>query len=225
MPLLIHGETADKKHDEFDRESLFYKEMFPWIISSFPRLRVVCEHITTQTAAEMVERAPEHLRLGATITPHHLLENRNYLLGNGLRPHAYCKPIPKREEDRMALLVAATSGNPRFFLGTDSAPHPRNGEPKKAKECDCGCAGCFTAHAAIELYAEAFDSVGKLDQLEDFGSRFGAEFYELPLNQDRIILKKESWQAESSYVFGDTVVVPFRQEVPLLWRMGTLLYQ
>ena len=165
----------------------------------------------------MIDRAPGHLRLGATITPQHLLENRNYMLGGTLRPHAFCKPIPKTEEDRQALLQVATSGNPRFFLGTDSAPHPQNGAPGKAKECDCGCAGCFTAHGAVEFYAEAFDSVGCLGRLDEFGSRFGAEFYELPRNAGRIKLIKMEWLADPHYEFGDDRVVPFRQEKPLRW--------
>jgi dihydroorotase len=218
MPLLIHGESADPKDDVFRRESIFYGESFAWLTATFPKLRISCEHISTRTAVEMIEQAPSHLRLGATMTPQHLLENRNYLLGGHLRPHAFCKPILKAEEDRQALLRAATSGNPRFFLGTDSAPHPQRGETGKAKECDCGCAGCFSAHAAIELYAEAFDGVGSLDRLDDFASRFGAEFYELPRNDGSVRLVDETWSAEPSYDFGENQVVPFRQEVPLKWR-------
>jgi len=218
IPFLIHGESADPNDDVFEREPIFYGEAFSWITLTFPKLRVSCEHITTKRVVEMIERAPKHLRLGATMTPQHLLENRNYLLGGHLRPHAFCKPILKTEEDRQALLAAATSGNPRFFLGTDSAPHPQHGAAKKAKECDCGCAGCFSAHAAIEFYAEAFDSVGKLDRLDEFASRFGAEFYELPRNEGALKLVEEKWLAEQSYDFGDGKVVPFRQEVPLKWR-------
>ena len=218
MPLLIHGESADPEDDVFERESLFYSGAFPWLIRHFPRLRICCEHITTKAAVRMIERADSHLQLGATITPQHLLENRNYLLGNGLRPHAYCKPILKEEADRIALVAAATSGNPRFFLGTDSAPHPQHGSAGKAKECDCGCAGCFTAHAALELYAEAFDSVGALERLEDFASRYGAYFYDLPQSEDTIRLVRESWSAPPSFDFGDDQVVPFRQEAPLTWR-------
>ncbi len=222
MPLLIHGESADTNDDVFERESIFYGEAFLWITSTFSRLRVSCEHITTKAAVEMIERAPNHLRLGATMTAQHLLVNRNYLLGGHLRPHAFCKPILKAEEDRQALLSAAVSGNTRFFLGTDSAPHPQQGEAGKAKECDCGCAGCFTAHAAIELYAEAFDSVDRLYRLDGFSSRFGAEFYELPRNEGSVRLARHTWSAESSYDFGDNQVVPFRQEVPMQWRVQSV---
>jgi len=223
MPLLIHGESADPTDDVFRRETIFYGESFAWLTTTFPKLRISCEHITTKTAVEMIERAPRHLRLGATMTPQHLMENRNYLLGSGLRPHAFCKPILKAEEDRQALLVAATSGNPRFFLGTDSAPHPQHGDAGKAKECDCGCAGCFSAHAAVELYTEAFDKVDALDRLDGFASRFGAEFYELSRNEGTAELVKETWSAESSYGFDDdNQVVPFRQEVPVRWRTRTL---
>ncbi len=218
MPLLIHGESADHKDDVFRRETIFYGDSFAWLTATFPKLRISCEHITTRTAVEMIERAPSHLRLGATITPQHLLENRNYLLGSFLRPHAFCKPILKTQEDQQVLLAAATSGNPRFFLGTDSAPHPQHGDTGKAKESDCGCAGCFTAHAAIELYAEAFDSVNALHRLDDFASRFGAEFYELPRNKGTLSLVNETWSAKPSYDFDDNHVVPFRQEAPLKWR-------
>ena len=218
MPLLIHGESANANDDVFRREAIFYGDSFAWLTATFPKLRISCEHITTKIAVEMIEQAPSDIRLGATMTPQHLLENRNYLLGGHLRPHAFCKPILKAEEDRQTLLAAATSGNPRFFLGTDSAPHPQRGETGKAKECDCGCAGCFSAHAAIELYAEAFDSVGKLDQLNNFASCFGAEFYELPRNKGNIRLINETWSADPSCDFGEDQVVPFRQEVPLQWR-------
>lgn len=218
MPLLIHGESADAKDDVFHREAIFYGESFAWLTATFPKLRISCEHITTRAAVEMIARAPRHLRLGATITPQHLLENRNYLLGNQLRPHAFCKPILKAEADRQAVLAAATSGNPRFFLGTDSAPHPQRGDSGKAKESDCGCAGCFSAHAAIELYAEAFDAVSALDRFDAFASRFGAAFYELPRNNGSMRLVNEVWSAEPGYDFGDSQVVPFRQEVPLKWR-------
>ena len=220
MPLLIHGESANPQDDVFEREDIFYHESFAWLTSAFPKLRISCEHITTKTAVEMIIRAPKHIRLGATITPQHLLENRNYLLGGSLRPHAFCKPILKAEEDRQALLKAAVSGNPRFFLGTDTAPHPQHGAAGKAKETDCGCAGCFSAHAAIELYAQAFNEAGELDRLDDFTSRFGAEFYELPRNEGTITLINEEWSAPSAYKFGDDQVVPFRQEEPLQWRIS-----
>jgi dihydroorotase len=157
--------------------------------------------------------------VAATITPQHLLENRNYLLGNGLRPHAYCKPILKKEEDRIVLVDAATSGNPRFFLGTDSAPHPKHGPVGKAKETDCGCAGCFTAHAALELYAEAFEKAGQLDRLHAFASRYGADFYELPHNSGSVTLIKRQWNSQPTFAFGTDELVPFRYEQPLSWRM------
>ncbi len=219
LPLLIHGESAGSDDDVFNREKIFYAEAFTWLTKTFPKLRIVCEHITNKSTAEMIERAPKHLRIGATITPQHLLVNRNYMLGGHLRPHAFCKPILKKEEDRLALLQVATSGNPRFFLGTDSAAHPQDGESGKAKECDCGCAGCFSAHAAIELYAEAFDSVGKMDWLDDFASYFGAMFYELQPNEGLLQIVADSWLAKESYDMGDSRVVPFRQEVPLKWRV------
>lgn len=221
IPVLMHGETGNPEVDVFERESVFYAESFKWITDTFPKLRLSAEHVTTKKVAEIIERAPKHLRLGATITPQHLLVNRNYLLGGALRPHAFCKPILKEESDRVALLKAVTSGNPRFFLGTDSAPHARNGRSTKAKECDCGCAGCFTAHAAIELYAESFESAGNggLDYLNDFASSFGALFYELPQNEGSITLNKKSWRAKTSYGFGTDRVVPFRQEEPIVWKM------
>lgn len=219
MPLALHGETANPNDDVFEREDLFYTEAFVWITTNFPKLRVICEHITTKTAVDMVMHAPRHLRIGATITPQHMLADRNYLLGSGLRPHAYCKPILKTAADRQALVRAATSGNARFFLGTDSAPHAQHGAPGMAKETDCGCAGCFTAHAALELYAEAFDKVGALDRLDDFASRFGAAFYELPRNEGLTTIVREDWHAPASYPFGGEQVVPFRQEQPLQWRM------
>lgn len=217
LPLLVHGESAKAGLDPFDREEVFYKTAWLWILEKFPKLRVVAEHITTSVAAKAVMYASSTARVGATITPQHLLENRAYLLDGNLRPHAYCKPILKREEDRVALLKLATSGNPRVFLGTDSAPHPKVGPSGQAKEADCGCAGCFTAHAALELYAEAFDSVHKLDHLEDFASRFGAEFYELPRNEGIVTLDSVAWHAPASYPFGDDELVPFRQEQPLRW--------
>lgn len=219
IPLLIHGESANPHDDVFEREDVFYNDAFPWLIATFPKLRICCEHITTRTAVQMIERAPRHLRLGATVTPQHLLENRNYMLGATLRPHAFCKPILKEERDRVSLLEAATSGNPRFFLGTDSAPHPQHGTVGKAKEVDCGCAGCFSAHAAMELYAEAFDSAGALGALDDFSSSFGAAFYELPQNEGTLLLQEEERQAKKSYFFGDDKVVPFRQEKSLKWRV------
>ncbi len=219
MPLLVHGESGDPSVDVFRRETVFYREVMNWIVETFPKLRIVCEHITTDDAVEFVRKAPKHIRIGATITPQHMLVNRNYMLGGSLRPHAFCKPILKDEIDRLAVLHAATSGDSRFFLGTDSAPHPKHGPV--AKEGDCGCAGCFTAHAALELYAEAFDTVGHLARLDDFASKFGANFYELPRNNGKVTLVRKEWKAVEQYQFGDgEVVVPFRQEEPLQWQMA-----
>lgn len=216
-PLLLHGE-APSNVDVFDREKRFYETSGMWIVTNFPKLRVVCEHITTRAAVEFVKSA--RAGVAATVTPQHLLSNRNDMLGKGgIRPHYYCMPILKREEDRIALLEAATSGNPKFFLGTDSAPHPRHGEPKKAKLSDCGCAGCFTAPIALELYAEAFDSVAKIDRLNDFASRFGAEFYELPRNRGEVLIERvDPWTPPPFYEFGDTDVAPYRGEQPLTWK-------
>lgn len=222
LPLLVHGESADPDSDPFDREHIFYQAAFEWLTKTYPKLRIVFEHITTAQAAEWIERAPKHLRIGATITPQHLLVDRRYLCGGSLRPHAFCKPILKRKEDRESLLQMATSGNPRFFLGTDSAPHAQHGAAGTAKEVDCGCAGCFTAHAALEFYAEAFASVRALDRLEDFSSRYGAAFYQLPQNEDTVTLEAVTWQAPPAYDFGGAdQVVPFRQEEPLQWRLRT----
>ncbi|MCB1822880.1 MAG: dihydroorotase, partial [Candidatus Competibacteraceae bacterium] len=175
MPLLVHGEVTDPAVDVFDRESVFIARVLIPLIRDFPELKVVMEHITTQEAADFVRDAP--VTVAATITAHHLLYNRNALFQGGVRPHYYCLPVLKRERHRQALVKAATSGNPKFFLGTDSAPHPRQG-----KETACGCAGCYTAHAALELYAEAFEAAGALDKLEAFASFHGADFYGLPRN-------------------------------------------
>jgi len=218
LPLLIHGEMADDSMDVFEREPAFYA-VLDWIIHAHPKLRIVCEHITTRTAVEFVQKQPEHIRIAATITPQHALVNRNYLLGGMLRPHAFCKPILKAEDDRLAVFYAVTSGNPRFFLGTDSAPHAQHGLPGKAKEADCGCAGCFTAHAALELYAEIFDRAGRLDRMDDFAGTFGRQFYELPETGRVITLERSEWHAAESFQFGNDRVVPFRQEVPLSWKM------
>lgn len=219
LPLLIHGEVADDTVDVFEREAQFYRTLQA-VLDAYPRLRVVCEHITTEQAVEFVKRQSKHRWMGATITPQHALVNRNYMLGGMLRPHAYCKPILKGETDRLAIFYAMTSGNPRFFLGTDSAPHAQHGTPGKAKEVDCGCAGCFSAHAALELYAEGFDRAGHLDRLQDFAGTFARNFYEIGYKGGReVTLARESWQAPESYDFGDGRVVPFRQEVPLSWKM------
>jgi dihydroorotase len=213
MPLLVHGETPHPDVDVFDRESHFIDSVLLPLVDRFPRLRVVFEHITTARAVEFVSNARPGV--GATITPQHLLHNRNAIFSGGIRPHYYCLPILKRERDRQALLGAATSGNPRFFLGTDSAPHER-----AAKENACGCAGMFTAHAAIELYAEAFESAGRLDRLEPFASHFGADFYGLPRHDDTITLLKESWVPPPMYDFGDGALVPYRGGEPIAWRLA-----
>lgn len=212
LPLCVHGEIAAPEVDIFDRERVFIERVLTRLLADFPRLRIVLEHISTRYAAEFVAAAPG--RLAATITPQHLLLNRNALLAGGLRPHHYCLPVVKREEDRRALLAAATSGNPRFFLGTDSAPHART-----AKENDCGCAGMYSAPCALELYAEAFDSVGRLDRLPDFASGFGALFYGLPRNQGAVTLARERWQVPASLPYGDDQIVPLRGGSMIEWRL------
>ncbi|MCC5860001.1 MAG: dihydroorotase [Ectothiorhodospiraceae bacterium] len=213
LPLLVHGEVTHHEVDIFDRESRFIDERLAPLLDRHPGLRVVFEHITTAQAAEFVHQAPE--RVAATITPQHLLFNRNHLLVGGIRPHYYCLPVLKRERDREALLEAATSGSPKFFLGTDSAPHARG-----AKETACGCAGCFTAPAAIELYAEAFEAVGRLDRLEGFASHFGADFYGLPRNRDTITLIRQNWTLPEDYRFGTQRIVPLRAGEPLNWKLA-----
>jgi dihydroorotase len=213
MPFLVHGETPHADVDVFDRETHFIYAVLRPVVERFPALRVVLEHITTAGAVEFVLGA--RAGVAATITPQHLLHNRNAIFAGGIRPHYYCLPILKRERDRLALLEAATGGNPRFFLGTDSAPHERG-----AKESACGCAGMFTAHAAIELYAEAFDSVGRLERLEGFASRFGADFYKLPPHDDTITLVKETWVPPQVYDFGQGSLVPYRAGEPVAWRLA-----
>ena len=193
MPLLIHGEVVDPEVDIFDREKIFIDRILIPLRKNFPELKIVFEHITTQEAAEFVMSATG-APLGATITAHHLLYNRNALLVGGVKPHYYCLPVLKRERHRQALIAAATSGNPRFFLGTDSAPHTRLN-----KENDCGCAGCYTAYAALEFYAEAFEQANALERLEGFASFYGADFYGLPRNQTTITLKCESWIAPKHF--------------------------
>jgi len=210
---LIHGETPGAQVDVFDRESHFIDTVLGPLLDRVPTLKVVVEHITTARAVEFVRGARGGV--AATITPQHLLHNRNALFSGGIRPHYYCLPILKRERDRLALLDAATSGNPRFFLGTDSAPHER-----ATKENACGCAGMFTAHAAIELYAEAFEQVGRLDRLEGFASHHGADFYGLPRHREVITLIKEPWLSPVSYAFGDGMLVPYRSGEPVAWRLA-----
>ena len=213
MPLLVHGEVTDPTVDIFDRERVFLERLLAPLIERFTKLRVVVEHITTREAATFVASAPS--RIAATITAHHLLLNRNALFAGGLRPHHYCLPVLKREEHRQALLEAAISGSPKFFLGSDSAPHARH-----TKETDCGCAGIYTAHAGIELYAEAFDRAGALDRLEGFASRFGADFYHLPRNAGSITLVKEAWNVPDELSFHRDKLVPFRGGGSVAWKIA-----
>lgn len=212
MPLLVHGEVTDSEVDVFDREKIFLERVLLPITQRFPRLRVVFEHITTQEAVKFVEDASSNI--AATITAHHMLLNRNALFREGIRPHHYCLPVLKREIHRCELIKAATSGNPKFFLGTDSAPHSRH-----TKEAACGCAGIYTAHAAIELYAEAFEQANALDKLEAFASFHGADFYQLPRNTDSITLKKENWNVPSQLKFAENVLVPLRAGESLMWKL------
>lgn len=212
MPLLVHGEVTHADVDIFDREKVFIDTVLAPLLTRFPTLKVVLEHITTADAAAFVAEAPA--TVGATITAHHLLFNRNHMLVGGVRPHYFCLPILKRRRHQEALLAAATSGNPKYFLGTDSAPHA-----KGAKESACGCAGCFTAHAAIELYAEAFEAAGALHRLEAFASCHGPDFYGLPRNSDRITLVKSPWPVPADYPFGDSTVVPIRAGSEIAWRL------
>ena len=212
LPLLVHGEVTRAEVDVFDREKRFIDEHLTRVVERFPTLKVVFEHITTGDAAAFVKAAPANV--GATITAHHLLYNRNHMLVGGIRPHFYCLPILKRNTHQDALLDAATSGNPKFFLGTDSAPHA-----KHAKEAACGCAGCYTAHAAIELYAEAFEQRNALDKLEGFASCHGPDFYGLPRNTDRITLVREDWVGPTELPLGEQVVIPLRAGEKLRWRL------
>ena len=212
MPLLVHGEVTDPAVDVFDRERVFLERVLAPLTARFPALKIVVEHITTREAAQFVRSAPANI--AATITAHHLLLNRNALFAGGVRPHLYCLPIIKREAHREALIAAATSGNPKFFLGTDSAPHARN-----TKETACGCAGIYTAHAGIELYAEAFDDAGALAKLENFASRYGPDFYGLPHNDDRITLEKSDERVPAELSFGADTLVPFKAGETIRWRV------
>jgi len=214
LVLQVHGEVTASDIDVFDREHVFIDRVLSRVVERVPRLKVVFEHITTRIAAEFVQSA--RAGVAATITPQHLLLNRNALFEGGIRPHHYCLPVLKRERDREALLAAATSDDPRFFLGTDSAPHARH-----TKETACGCAGIFSAHAAIELYAEAFEGAGHLSRLEAFASERGADFYGVTRNSGTLTLRKESWNVPDSYSFGpaDERLVPFRAGATLAWRM------
>jgi dihydroorotase len=210
--LLVHGEVTDSEIDLFDREAVFIDTQLIPLRKDFPELKIVFEHITTKEAAHYVRDS--NAFTGATITAHHLLYNRNAIFTGGVRPHYYCLPVLKRETHRLALVEAATSGNAKFFLGTDSAPHPAH-----LKEHASGCAGCYTALSAIELYAEAFDSVGKLDKLEGFASFYGADFYSLPRNTSRITLRKESWTLPEALPFGEASLKPLRGGEMLAWRL------
>jgi dihydroorotase len=212
VPLLLHGEVTDPDIDVFDREKVFIDTVLVAIARRFPALRLVFEHITTRDAADYVLAAGPNV--GATITAHHLLYTRNAIFKGGLRPHFYCLPVLKREVHRQALVRAATGGSPKFFLGTDSAPHPR-GE----KESACGCAGCFTADVALELYAEAFDAADALDRLETFASFNGPDFYRLPRNAGRVTLVREHWDAPAELPLGETTLVPLRAGEKLTWRL------
>lgn len=212
LPLLVHGEVTDAAVDVFDREAVFIERHLTWLADEFPALKLVLEHVTTREGVAFVREAREGV--AATVTAHHLLINRNHLLAGGIRPHLYCAPIAKAEAHRRALVDAVTSGSPRFFLGTDSAPHARFD-----KETACGCAGVFTAHAGIELYAEIFEAAGALKQLEGFASRHGAAFYGLPVNRETITLRREPWQVPASLPYGDSELVPLRAGEAVAWRL------
>ena len=212
LPLLIHGEVTDEHSDIFDRERLFIETHLNDIVKNFPALRIVLEHVTTNEAVQFVKAAAN--TIAATITPQHLLFNRNALLAGGIRPHYYCLPILKREQHRLALVEAATSANSKFFLGTDSAPHLSS-----LKETACGCAGCYSAHAAIELYAEAFERADALDKLEGFASFYGADFYRLPRNATTVTLEKQSWVVPSVYGAGENTITPLKAGETLSWKL------
>jgi dihydroorotase len=211
VPLLVHGEVTDPGTDIFDRERLFIERELVPMVNRFPALRLVLEHVTTREGVDFVRSQPQ---LAGTLTAHHLLYNRNALLAGGVRPHYFCLPVLKRETHRQALLEAATSGSPQFFLGTDSAPHAQS-----RKETACGCAGCYTAHAAMELYAEAFDSVGRLDRLEAFASLNGPRFYGLEPNRGTVTLTRLAWTAPEAYPFGAESLVPLRAGERIAWKL------
>jgi dihydroorotase len=213
LPLLVHGEVTDPAVDVFDREAVFIERVLQPLRLRFPALKLVLEHVTTRQGIDFVRGEPA--QVGATLTAHHLLYNRNAMFRGGIRPHYYCLPVLKRETHRQALIEAAISGNPKFFLGTDSAPHARG-----AKESACGCAGLYTAHAGIELYAEAFEAAGTLDRLEGFASHFGADFYGLPRNTGRITLEKAAWQPPATSAFGDDILIPLRAGETIAWRLA-----
>jgi dihydroorotase len=212
MLLLVHGEVTSPDIDLFDREAVFIDTQLIPLRKDFPELKIVFEHITTAEAAQYVAESDKYT--AATITVHHLLYNRNAIFTGGIRPHFYCLPVLKRETHRQALVTAATSGSPKFFLGTDSAPHPA-----QLKEHATGCAGCYTAHAAMPMYAEAFDNADALDKLEGFASFYGADFYGLPRNSDTLTLRRESWTSPESFAFGDAELKPLRAGETLPWRV------
>ena len=211
--LQVHGEVTSPDVDVFDREARFIDEVLAPTVEKYARLKLVFEHVTTRAAAEFVLRARSGV--AATVTPQHLLMNRNALFSGGIRPHHYCLPVLKTEPDRRALLDAVASGNPRFFLGTDSAPHARH-----TKETSCGCAGIFSAHAGIELYAEAFEAIGALARLEGFASEFGADFYGLPRNAEKLTLVRQAWDVPTHYPFGSAELVPLRAGERVAWRIA-----
>jgi len=213
LPLLVHGEVTDPAVDVFDKEKIFIDRILAPLTQRFPNLRIVFEHVTTRDAVAFVKQASK--QVAATITAHHLLLNRNAIFQGGIRPHYFCLPVLKREVHRQALLEAAISGNPKFFLGTDSAPHSQAN-----KENACGCAGIFTAHAAIELYATAFEQAGALDKLEAFASFYGADFYQLPRNSGYITLKKENWIVPEYFKFAGEKLVPLYANTELAWKMA-----
>ena len=213
VPLLVHGEVTDPEVDIFDREAVFIEKILDRVVKDFPGLKIVLEHITTKEAVDYVLECKNNM--AATITAHHLLANRNHMLVGGIKPHYYCLPVLKRQNpDQKLLLKAATSGNPKFFLGTDSAPHGR-----EQKESACGCAGIFSAHAAIELYAEAFDGEGAIERLEGFASVFGPDFYGLPHNQEKITLEKSPWMVPEHYEFAGSKLTPFFAGDELSWKL------
>lgn len=212
LPLLIHGEVTDQDVDVFDREAVFIETVLIPLLQRYPKLRVVLEHITTRQAVEFIQATKDNI--AATITAHHLLMNRNAMFQGGIRPHHYCLPVLKRERHRQALVRAATSGSSKFFLGTDSAPHG-----KSAKESACGCAGMYTAHAALEFYAEAFEQADALDKLEGFSSFFGPDFYGLPRNTDSITLSRQEWAIPQTLVFADDALVPLRAGENISWKL------
>lgn len=212
MPLLVHGEVTDPEVDVFDREKVFIERVLAPLVQGHPALRIVMEHITTSEAAQFVAAAPA--QVAATVTAHHLLMSRNALFAGGVRPHLYCLPVLKREMHRRALTRAVASGSPKFFLGTDSAPHARH-----TKETDCGCAGIYTAHAGIELYAEAFAAAGALDKLEGFASRHGPQFYGLPVNEEKITLVRAPWPVPADLPYGGDRLVPLRGAATVGWKL------